>query len=200
MIIALHGKAGCGKDTFADHLVEKYGFVKRGFADPLYEEVAHAFDVTVGWLRDRSRKELPQRELALALCKDNEFAELMLETHAARFEESRSPRWVLQHWGTEYRRAQSLTYWVDQMGAFAKRARVGVAIPDCRFENEAAWTKQNEGRVINIVRPGVADVAAHSSEARLPLRLIDWVIDNTGTIEDLQRAADRFFVPELETA
>ena len=37
MIIALTGKKGCGKDTIANYLVEKYGFINYGFADPIKE-------------------------------------------------------------------------------------------------------------------------------------------------------------------
>ena len=37
MIIALTGKKGCGKDTVANYLCEKYGFVNYGFADPIKE-------------------------------------------------------------------------------------------------------------------------------------------------------------------
>ena len=37
MIIGLSGYAQVGKDTVANYLVEKYGFVKVSFADPIRE-------------------------------------------------------------------------------------------------------------------------------------------------------------------
>lgn len=170
-IIALHGQAGAGKDTFADELVAKHGFVKRGFADPLYEEVAAAFGVTVDWLRDRTRKEAPQPELALLHCQSDEFVNFMAERmEYCDLSGARSPRWILQQWGTEYRRAQDLNYWLDRMTVFcfaAHDAEVnGVVIPDCRFDNEAEWVLEHGGRVVEIVRPGPAAYAGTHASAK----------------------------------
>lgn len=205
-IIALHGKAGAGKDTFADRLVEKYGFVKRGFADPLYEEVAQAFGVTVEWLRDRTRKEVPQQELALEYCKDGDFA-CAMAGEWDDFHETRSPRWVLQKWGTEYRRGQSDAYWLARMAVFAGlhtsqelggikyeyRGPVqGIVIPDCRFENEAQWVKEHGGTIIEIRRSNLPPVAAHASEAGVPSELIDCTFYNDWVIPALHGLVDRY--------
>lgn len=193
-IIALHGKAGAGKDTFADRLVEKHGFVKRGFADPLYEEVADAFGVTVPWLRDRTRKETPQPELALEYCKDNDFAGAMAG-YWDDFHETRSPRWVLQKWGTEYRRGQDDQYWLMQMDYFcycAVSAPQCVVIPDCRFENEAQWVKEQGGAIIEIRRSNLPPVAVHASEAGVPSELIDCTFYNDWVIPALHGLVDRY--------
>lgn len=37
MLLAVLGRSGAGKDTFADYLVEERGFTKMAFAEPLYE-------------------------------------------------------------------------------------------------------------------------------------------------------------------
>lgn len=198
-IIALHGKAGAGKDTFADRLVEKHGFVKRGFADPLYEEVAAAFGVTVEWLRDRTRKEVPQPELALEYCKDNDFAWAMAGEWDD-FHETRSPRWVLQKWGTEYRRGQNDQYWLARMAVFYQQHRLthGVVIPDCRFENEAQWVKRFYGTIIEIRRTGLP-AGAHASDARLPNELIDCTFYNYWVIPALHGLVDRYMGAHEET-
>lgn len=192
-IIALHGKAGAGKDTFADRLVEKHGFVKRGFADPLYEEVAAAFDVGVGWLRDRQRKESPQDLLRVARCRDKAFRQLM-EALGEGLLEMRSPRWVLQKWGTEYRRGQNDRHWLMRMNAFIWQFEQcpDIVIPDCRFENEAQWVKENGGLIAEIKRSGLPPVAAHSSEAGAPTDLIDRTFYNDWHIAGLHMLVDRF--------
>lgn len=189
-IVGLHGLAGAGKDTFADRLVDRHGFVKRGFADPLYEEVAAAYGVEVAWLRERTRKEVPQAELALARCKDENFTEM----YFADFDVERSPRWTLERWGTDYRRAQCETYWLDQMADFVNEAahdgKRGVVIPDVRFANEVHWVYRNLGRVLRILRPGVTNVSGHVSAIPLQPELIELTVHNAGSIAYLHAVAD----------
>lgn len=193
-LIALHGQAGAGKDSFADRLVDRHDFVKRGFADPLYEEAAAAFGVTVAWMRDRARKEIPQPELALWNCKDQDFKIAMFNAGEIAEMAPRSPRWILEHWGTDYRRSQSDTYWLDQMADFyynrAPRAAAGLVINDCRFLNEGHWVCRNLGRVFRIVRPGLADVSKHVSTIPLPDYLVERTIHNAGSLSYLHAVAD----------
>ncbi|MAE82240.1 MAG: hypothetical protein CMB80_05870 [Flammeovirgaceae bacterium] len=47
-IVVVSGKIGSGKDTIADHLINKYGFFKYGFADSLKKLTAMLFEVDVG--------------------------------------------------------------------------------------------------------------------------------------------------------
>ena len=194
-LIALHGKAGAGKDTFADRLVEAHGFVKRGFADALYEEVATAFGVGAGWLRDRDRKEKGQDLLRIARCYDVGFVEW---ARAAGHNglDVRSPRWILQQWGTGYRRSQKDNYWLEKMdGLMAEEVGfhahpAGLVIPDCRFLNEAWWVRRHIGTIIKIVRTRAPAVHEHVSETPLPDDVIDRIIFNDGTISRLHAVAD----------
>lgn len=122
-IIGLHGAAGAGKDTVADYLVSQYGFVRFGFADALYDEVSAAFGVSHEELRNRETKELPNPKLTLNKCRDREFAKIaegippssppMYDSIDFR-DYPLSPRWVLQVWGTEYRRGQDPQYWMNK--------------------------------------------------------------------------------------
>lgn len=193
-VVGLHGKAGVGKDTLADILVADHGFVKRGFADPLYEEVAAAFGVTVAWLRDRTRKEFMQPELAGTLCRDMGFTKLFRKlADRSAWYGGNSPRQILQLWGTEYRRAQNDAYWLRQMGAFmwAHEGKhiPGIVIPDVRFANEAEWvTVHAGGKIIEILRD-VPVVAAHSSEQGIPPQLIERTVSNNGALSYLRDVA-----------
>lgn len=188
-IIAFTGKAGVGKDTAADHLVAKRGFVKRGFADPLYEEVAHAFGVTVERLRARATKETMVDWLTLRTCNEPKFVAMILDSTEKELDTWCSPRYVLQKWGTEYRRGQSDSYWIERMAVFSQLASgFGIAVPDCRFENEASFVKRMGGTIIRIIRdvPGVAE---HASESGLPDGLLDFTI-MPGDIKGLHVALD----------
>lgn len=194
MIIGLHGKASAGKDTFADCL-KRHGFVKRGFADPIYEEAAAAFGVTVAWLRDRSRKELPQDELMLSKCRDDGFLDSILSPGC---DIPRSPRWILQQWGTEYRRAQDIDYWLRQAAIFCKAAldtgARGVVFVDTRFENEAEWVRSAGGVIVDVRRPGAPDVeGGHVSAVGFPPRLIDHVIYNSLDLATFQKSVDEHY-------
>ena len=57
MIVGLIGKKGHGKDTFADYLVEHYGFVKLSFAEPLKKVCKELFLLTDEQLYDPMEKE-----------------------------------------------------------------------------------------------------------------------------------------------
>lgn len=165
-LIALCGAAGAGKDTVADMLPAR----KLAFADTLYREVAEAFGVTVEWLKDRSRKDVPQRELAQFRAFDHDFGDYLEGAIEGWWSDSepRSPRQILQWWG-DYRRAQDPDYFVRQTRVAAGRllfeAQEPVIITDVRFPNEAAMVRQLGGQIWQIRRPGYeAGGTGHASD------------------------------------
>lgn len=175
VVIGLCGGKGEGKDTLAKHLVSKYGFLRLAFADELYAEVAAAYGVTVDELQARDTKEQAQEKFALVRCKDQDFVRAMLDLAsdddvvADYLEAARSPRWVLQHWGTEYRRKTNDGYWRDIVEAQLQDAP-RVVITDVRFPDEANLVLKYTGQVrrVKAVPPPEADKAAlHSSERAL---------------------------------
>lgn len=193
-IIAFTGKAGVGKDTAADHLVANHGFVKRGFADPLYEEVAKAFGVSVQRLKERETKEIMLDWLTLRTCNEPAFVEMILASKEKELDTWCSPRYVLQKWGTEYRRGQSDSYWIGRMAVFTQLARCdGIAIPDCRFDNEARFVKRMDGTIVRIIRD-VPGVASHPSESGLPESIVDFTIMTPNDIEYVRKALDAILV------
>jgi hypothetical protein len=98
-------------------------------------------------------------------------------------------RWILQHYGTEFRRAQDEDYWSNKaaitIGAFDQPGQI-VVVTDVRFANEADMIHGLGGIVVEVQAPagvragrlGGALPPAHASE------VIDFetdaVIRNTG--------------------
>lgn len=210
-IIALAGAAGAGKDTVADYLVSQYGFVKIAFADALREECAAAFGVGIGQFLDRAKKDEPRYQFALSNCTDADFVKVAI-THAIAISRSpndtsdaaqsiahtapRSPRQILQWWGTEYRRAQAYNYWLSKAAekiSAAHRAQ-SVVVTDCRFKNEADFvTMQPHNTEVWEVQRATAPYSAdHASAMRLPGNLIDCIIDNNSTIAALHKRIDDY--------
>lgn len=164
-VIGLHGPARAGKDTIADYLVSQYGFLKFAFSDALYREVAAAYGLPdESLLRDAATKEATTERLSLDRCNDREFVErarnAVVEAHQGLvfpMAVGLSPRWILQQWGTEYRRAQNPDYWIEQadlwMEAFVNTLKHTVTQQD-----RDDWTAQEFG-LMSDSSPEAADAA-----------------------------------------
>ncbi len=199
-LVALTGLAGSGKDTVADVLVEQRGFVKLAFADALRKEVAAAFDIDPIHLTQRETKEHPISALTLYRCLDIGFSDCIAGVFNAAglspklLHVPRSPRQILQWWGTEYRRAQDPDYWIKKtcqaIAILAECGRDRIVISDCRFENEADMVRRLDGSIWQVVRPGIAPVAgAHISETEGNQFLPHVLLGNTGDIRHLELQA-----------
>lgn len=84
--------------------------------------------------------------------------------------ESGKPRTLLQWWGTDYRRAQDVNYWVRQLTARIEREQPDVAlITDVRFPNEVEAIHAAGGYVVKVVRTTAPDILVphHPSEDEL---------------------------------
>ena len=201
-IIAFTGSAGTGKDTAADILATHCGFTRLAFADALRTEVQAAFNVPAELLTRRDLKEMPTAALALVECNDMGFIGAVCRIEMMRgraltwswLEAQRSPREVLQLWGTEYRRAQRINYWLEALRQsitqrHALDGRTRFCISDCRFENEAAMIRAMGGVVWQITRDGVQSVEGQHASATDGTRLNpSVVIDNSGTLHSLREA------------
>ena len=161
-LIGFTGPAGCGKDLAASFLEAR----RVGFADPLYRGLATMLGVPEERLRDRAMKERPIVGFDV------------------------SPRRLLQTLGTEWgRRCVAEDLWVDMARRQWCRFRAlgeTVVVPDVRFANEAEAIRADGGEVWMIHRPSVAAILPHVSEAGLPLRLIDRLVVNDGTVDQLR--------------
>lgn len=189
-LLGFSGRAGAGKDTCAELLLTQ-GFRRVAFADALREEVASAWRFNLSMLTDRATKEWPIPALAIANCSDAGFVETM-ERRGEDLVAPRSARWILQRWGTEYRRAVNDNYWIDQALTRIGRMRASgchrICITDVRFANEASAIDALGGKVVQLVRPDLPalarDAAGHPSEAgALPSAA---AVHNDGNFEQLQ--------------
>lgn len=168
ILIGLTGYAAVGKDTVAD-LLAYQGFCKMAFADALRAEVSTAFGIGMDLLTNRIAKERPQQALAIGNGPTDFRTYLAMAQPSAAFTATgslsdewlhapRSPRQIMQWWGTEYRRKQSPNYWIMTMQArINAQLRNGfprLVITDCRFDNEVDLLRTMGGEIWQITRPG----------------------------------------------
>ena len=179
-IIGLAGRARAGKDTVADFLTEiESGIVERdAFADRLKLIAARALDVKfhgddVG--TDAVRRWADH-------LKQN--VEIVVRGPFGTIEDTISGRRFLQRLGAEgIRDVLGGSVLVDAMPL--DRDCDLLIVTDVRFENEAEAIRDAGGEVWQIDRStGVED--DHASEQPIDCELIDRVIDNSGTIDDLR--------------
>jgi hypothetical protein len=168
-LIALTGHAGAGKDTTADLLVAHGRFRKLAFADALRGEVSNAFSVSLDDLNAPHLKNVATVALRMRLAPRDFLAAVVLSLSAASpnhrtplsdewLDEPRSPRQIMQWWGTEYRRAQSPGYWTQQLIArlayYRREGETRFVVTDVRFDNEAHALRMAGAVLWQVVRPG----------------------------------------------
>lgn len=174
MIVGLAGYATAGKDSAADVLVDKAGFVKTAFADSL-RACAAALNPIVGFSTDESNEVVVVRYT-------DAIDTLGYIEAKARYPELRR---TLQRLGTEVgRNIIGGDVWVDATFNLLDPDR-DVAIADMRFPNEAAAIKARGGITVRVTRPGVGPANDHPSETALDDYDFDYVIGNDSTVEVL---------------
>lgn len=191
-LIGLTGAAGTGKDTIAAMLFARGFFVKIAFADALRAEVCTAFDVPMSYLTDRETKEHPISALSICRCADAGFRRAMADQLSAA---PRSPRQIMQWWGTEYRRAQDVAYWTSRAGHMIDLHRqdgTSVVVTDVRFADEADLIRSKGGVIWQVTRAGLQDTeGGHASAVTGAEFAPDAVVRNDGTLHQLQSAVGR---------
>lgn len=175
-IVVLVGTRRVGKDTVANHLCERFGFVNMKFAGPVKEAVAALFDLTMDEVEGDAKDE-PHPRWGVR------------------------PRELLQWFGTDVMReglarllpAVGQRFWIEKL-----RHRVltsdaqRIVISDARFADEIECTRTLPGFQTVVIRltdgpalAGGAPTDAHVSEAGVASLHTDFVVKNDGTLEDL---------------
>lgn len=171
-IVAITGYAGSGKSTVAAAL-QLNGYTLRKFAGPL-KAMMRTLYKQAGLDQDavQARIEGDMKEVPDAL----------LNGRTAR----QAMQWLGTAWGREL---FGDDFWVGMWAAGLEAGR-NYVVDDCRFENEAAMIRAKGGVIVRIDRPGVGPINDHVSE-NLPIAP-DIVINNDGTIRDLEQRLTRF--------
>lgn len=157
-IIAFTGAKGVGKDTAAQLLIDRYGYTKASFAEPLKQVCKLAFGLTDEEMTDRVLK----------------------EKKLGRWPHE-SPRRLLQTVGTDMFRKHFPGVWIKALERTAAELLTGggkVVITDLRFPDEADAIMLLHGTIVKIRRPGFEPSAEHASESYFEEILEDLVITN----------------------
>lgn len=144
MIIGLAGKARSGKDTVAEYLVRRYAFRTRAFASSLKYAAWEVF----GWSVEHT---------------DGDLKEDMDPYWGF------SPRWALQHMGTEAMRNNVCQdVWIKSLYKHIRELPdLDWVISDVRFPDEAKAVKEWGGVLWRIERTNNPSIGCHASEVSL---------------------------------
>lgn len=169
MIIGLAGYARSGKDEVAKVLVNKYGFTRVAFADPIREFLLKINPI----LDDGHRVEDFVKEF------DWNIAKAKPET-----------RRLLQDIGITAREMFGEDFWIG-LALRKMEYKERVVVTDVRFRNEINAIHTLEGKVFRVMREGVGPVNGHISETDVDNAYVDGYIQNNGTLEDLEGYVDQ---------
>jgi hypothetical protein len=174
-LIALCGYPGAGKDEIAKYLVERHGWYRVSFADPMrrallaidpwvkvQEGVFHPLtEIIDEWGWDYAKRAIPEI------------------------------RTLLQRMGTEAGRdIHGENCWVDLASKLIKNTVGSVVVTDLRFPNELAAVRKLGGTVVHVVRPGVGKVNEHASEQMDYYEASHLAVSNDGDLGDLHRSVE----------
>lgn len=202
-LFGLCGFIGSGKNAAADELLRITAGAQQSFAAPLKDAVAAIF----GW---------PRHMIEGTTAESRQWREQPDAYWSDVFAREVTPRMILQEVGTNVFRAYCPPIWIHAAGRRHAPPTPSV-YTDCRFGNEMQWVRDQQGTVIWIYRPEqlpfedaenarlreivkrretlqpltlTAPESLHRSEYCFlseGAHFIDVVIENTGTLADLQQ-------------
>jgi len=174
-IIGLAGRAGAGKDTAARRFMNRWGYRQYSFAQPLRDGLKAMFDMS-----------------------DIEFGPDHKESPILNEVTFHSARFLMQTLGTEWgRNVVQTDIWLrvaeHRINQFKSPY---VVISDVRFPNEAEWISRKGGIVLWVERDRdnmlSSEAAQHVSESMIESGDADGVIDNNGTVAQLNTEVDEW--------
>jgi hypothetical protein len=177
MMYLITGYKRSGKDTVADYIAGQYKAEKKSLAEPLKETLRTLFN----WSRAHT---------------DGHLKEIVDPVWKI------SPRQAMQVFGTEimqeswgwnlpeFEKAIGRSFWCMKLLDTTK-AGTDYVISDVRFPHEVEFFKKHikDVMVIRVTRAS-ATGDGHSSETSIDYILPDYVLDNSGSIEDIYRGVD----------
>ena len=184
VLIGLLGIAKSGKTTGAKHLISKYNFIEKTYADPLKIACKALF------LLD---------DIQLYGTDDDK------QTPDVRWFGC-TPRKMMQYVGTDLLRNQldkimpgikedvfihHFKLWY--LSEVKKNPNLCIILSDVRFQNEVDFIQSLGGSVIKIDRPSVDNGDTHQSEAEIrKITSYNYLVENTGTLEDYLNQLEKY--------
>jgi len=200
MIIAISGLIGSGKDTAADYLVNLHEFRRESFAGNLKDSMCAIFGWNREMLEGRSKSSREWREQV-----DLWWSERLGIPHL-------TPRWILQHVGTDIIRGQFHDdMWLASLENKLRKTDDDIVISDVRFKNEVAMLRKLGAICIEVTRGGRPDwyntaldgnvsmlekLKVHRSEYDWVGTNFDHVLDNNGSLDELYAQVE-LLIPAL---
>lgn len=196
MLIGLTGKAGSGKDTTYETIHALFNevrpVIRLAFADLLKRSAVAAFADFPDWVATASD------------IKDN--GTIKVEVEGKTICEI-SGREFLQRYGTEaHRHVFGEDFWIDAIlpplepldfGPFLQSSEIYV-VTDVRYDNEAARIREYGGVIWLVERPGDdIDESNHPSELGIDEDLIDYLLPNDGSLDDLKNNIAKTIIASL---
>ena len=192
MLVGVVGLIGSGKDTVAERLVQEHNFKKDSFAKSLKDAVSSMFNWDREMLEGKTDESRAWREQPDIFW-------------SKKFNKDVTPRWVLQHFGTEVMRQNMHdAIWIDS--CLARYKGEPTVISDTRFENEIKTIRESGGKIILVkrgqdpdwftsyVEGNIIPAGIHSSEYAWAKSDFDHVIKNDGTLEELYQQVDDLLI------
>lgn len=96
-------------------------------------------------------------------------------------------RRLLQNLGVAVREHLGQGSWVEAGEEQIERTQGPVVVTDVRFPNEMQMIRRRGGRIARVVRPGTGPANEHVSEHAVTEEDCDMLIENTGSLDDLQK-------------
>lgn len=169
MIVGLGHQAQVGKDTAAQILVDKYGFRRRAFADAL-KDLAYRTNPIIQWMYGHGPIYL---------------ADIVDQQGWEEAKKNWEVRRYLQNLGLGARHSIHQDVWVDIVLDHVSW-RGHYVITDVRFPNEFNAIRSEPGsKLIKLTRDG-SGAGNHESEVALEDYPWDAVIENNGTLDELE--------------
>jgi len=194
MIIAISGLIGSGKDTVADYLVNIHEYRRESFAGNLKNAMCEIFGWERNMVEGRSKSSRDWREQV-----DEWWAERLGIPHL-------TPRWVLQHVGTDVIRGHFHDdIWLASLENKLRKTDDNIVISDVRFKNEVKMLKDLGAICVEVIRGDRPDWYKHAATndvatlTKLGVHRseYDWVgtefdatLDNNGGMDDLYKQVE----------
>ena len=180
LIFGISGRKGHGKDTFCNFVKDYDGeFEILHFADDLKSMCGEIFNLTPEQMYEPSLKEIPFTWYGQKTIYMDDYLEDIRRVTGLDIQPqdkvAKTPRRVLQYFGTEYVRSVKDSFWVDRVidkiNAIGKKCLVA----DMRFPNEVKALRGIGATLIRVQRPDLpSDGDVHGSEAEIDKLEVDY--------------------------